>query len=1145
MQPDRARTSGLGVPPLLLARLVGWVAPVRPTHGVLVLSCPSAALRVHVCAVSWATWLLFTGVPAQCVVLLVRCPGPLGSCSPVCPPGVLCCVCGVLGHLAPVHRCARSVRCFACAVSWATWLLFTSVPVRCVVLRLRCPWPLGSCSPVRPLGALLCCCGVPGHLAPDHQFARLVRCFACAVSWATWILFSGVPARCVVLRVQCPGPLRSCSPVCPLRASLCMCGVLGHLAPVHTRARSVCCGACAVSRATWLLFTGAPAGCVAFLVQRPGLLGSYSPLCPLGVLCCVCGVLGHLAPVNLCACSARCFACAVSWATWLLFTGAPARCDALFVRCLGPLGSCSPVCLLGVLCCVCGVPGHLALLHRCARSVPCFGCVVSGPLGSCSPVCPLGALLCLCGVLGHLAPVQRCARVVCGVASAVSWATWLLFIGAPARCVALSLRCPGPLGSCSPVCPLGLLCCWCGVLGHLAPVHRCALCCVCGVLGRLALVHRCARSVCCVACAVFWATWLLFTVVPAPSCALLVRRPGPLGSCSPVCLLDVLCCACGVLGHLAPVQRCARSVCCVARAVSGASWLLFTGVPPRCVVLSVRCPRSLGPCSLSCSLGVLCGVCGVLGLLAPVHRCARSVCCAAGFLCAASLRGAPSSIRTPAIRSRQRLGSLPGAHSSIQTAAVCSRHGLGSLPGAHTSVRTAAGAAWPLSVCLGCRRRRACLVCLVAPRGAPRLVRSRSSWCFFSAFLTLWCLSPNRGLVPPALLGGSAGHAEAGRKPGSLCLPLAPAEAGALGSLRLVPVRAPAMGLSLAGPSGVGLGLRALRWLACVDPVTVASGFLYRLSFDGGLGWCTRPFSHGRQPVPLRVGGRHAWVQCVCACTRPPWPGLAGLPAGRVLVRLNFSSGRSVVLLCSAPSGLGLPFSWSFVCPPLFSPPPPPFFLFFRTPPLSLSFFGFRPRVPRDLALWFSPPPPPGLWFFFSSLFCAPPLSLAFSLFRPRVPWASALCVVCFVGLPFLGCPCALTPFVFPVLPLAAPWWLQPPPIFCPAVFLAAALCSVFFCFFDYYFFFLSLVVRPRCLWLSLVSGPGCPGPWRCVLFVLLASRFSARCALSPLLCFPPGRWLLPGGCRLHRLLLCLAVFVPAARCSVFFSSFVVRPCFL
>ena len=58
----------------------------------------------------------------------VECPGPLGSCSPVCPRGLLCCVCGVLGHLAPVHPCARSVCCVACAVSWATWLPFTGVP---------------------------------------------------------------------------------------------------------------------------------------------------------------------------------------------------------------------------------------------------------------------------------------------------------------------------------------------------------------------------------------------------------------------------------------------------------------------------------------------------------------------------------------------------------------------------------------------------------------------------------------------------------------------------------------------------------------------------------------------------------------------------------------------------------------------------------------------------------------------------------------------------------------------------------------------------------------------------------------------------------------------------------------------------------
>ena len=63
----------------------------------------------YVCAASWASRLLFTGVPARCVVLRVRRPGPPGSCSPVCPLGVLCCVCGVLVLPAPVHRCARSV----------------------------------------------------------------------------------------------------------------------------------------------------------------------------------------------------------------------------------------------------------------------------------------------------------------------------------------------------------------------------------------------------------------------------------------------------------------------------------------------------------------------------------------------------------------------------------------------------------------------------------------------------------------------------------------------------------------------------------------------------------------------------------------------------------------------------------------------------------------------------------------------------------------------------------------------------------------------------------------------------------------------------------------------------------------------------
>ena len=391
-------------------------------------------------------------------------------------------MCGVLGQLAPVHRCARSVYWFACAVYWATWLLLTGVPPGFVLLHVRCPGPPGSCSPVRPLGVLFCVCGVLGHLAPVHWCARSVCCDACAVSWATWLMFTGVPARCVVSRVRCPGPPGSCSLVCPLGVFCCVCGVLGHLAPDHRCARSVCCFVCAVSWATWLLFTGVPARCVVLRVRCPGPFGCCSPVCPRGVLCCVCGVLGHLAPVHRCARSVCCVACAVSWASWLLYTVVPARCVVLRVRCPGPLGSCSPVCPLGVLCCV-------------------------------------------CGVLGNLLPVHRCARSVCCVACAVSWASSLLFTGVPARCVVLRVRCPGLLGSCSPLCPLCVL----------------------------------------VACVVAWATLLLFTGVPARCVVsrvrwvvLCVRCPEPLGSCSPVCSLCVLrlglrvvcCCAgrrCGAL----------------------------------------------------------------------------------------------------------------------------------------------------------------------------------------------------------------------------------------------------------------------------------------------------------------------------------------------------------------------------------------------------------------------------------------------------------------------------------------------------------------------------------------------------------------------------------------------------------------------
>ena len=236
--------------------------PSAPNPCVVVCCCPS--LGAHVCRVYWATSLLFTGVPVWCVALRVQCPGPLGSCSPVCLLGMLCAVCVVLDNLAPVHRCARSVRCLGCAVSWATWLLFTGVIAQCFLLYVRCPGPLGSCSPVCSPGVFCC---IPR-----------------AVSWATWLLFTGVPARCAVLCVRCREPLSSCSPVCLFGVLSGVCGVLGHLTPVHRCDLTVRCVVCAVSWAICLLFSVVLAPCVVLCVRCPGQLGFCSPVRPLGAL---------------------------------------------------------------------------------------------------------------------------------------------------------------------------------------------------------------------------------------------------------------------------------------------------------------------------------------------------------------------------------------------------------------------------------------------------------------------------------------------------------------------------------------------------------------------------------------------------------------------------------------------------------------------------------------------------------------------------------------------------------------------------------------------------------------------------------------------------------------------------------------------
>ena len=564
--------------------VVGNLAPVRwcaclgvlyRVHGVLGHSTP-----VPRCARSLAG-------------LCVRRPWPLGFCSPVCTLCVRCCGCGVLGHLGPVHRCACSLCCFVCAVSWATWLLFSCVHALCAVLRVWCPGPSGPFF-------LVCSCGV----------------------------------CCVVLRVWCPGTLGSCSPVCSvcvlrcvavcvvsIAATLafvvfcCLCVVLGLLAPVHRCARLVCGVASVVSWASpapvhrW----ARPVCGVAWAVSLAA--GLLLPVCSLGVRCCVCGVLGHLAPVHRCACSV----CAVSWASWLLFTGARVLCAVLCV--LGVLGLLAPAprCACAVCCAVCAVSWTTWLLFTAVlvwRVVWCARC--PGTCGFCSPVCTLDVRCFVHSVLGLLAPVHRCAFVVCCAVCAVSWANWLLFTAVLVWRVVWCVWCPGPRGSCSPVCTLGVRCFLLGVVGLFGSCSPVCLCCVlcglCGVLAHLGPVHRCAR----VACVV-----------------LRVPCPGPRGSCSPVCCVFVRCVVCclwcaGPCGSCSPVCMLGWCVVCVV-------WVwVCVRVCHTIVVLFLVAPKSR---RCRCNpLGLLCAFmtyaiwslrCGLFVFSDPQEQACLNACMAA------------------------------------------------------------------------------------------------------------------------------------------------------------------------------------------------------------------------------------------------------------------------------------------------------------------------------------------------------------------------------------------------------------------------------------------------------------------------------------------------------------------------------------
>ena len=346
--------------------------------------------------------------------------------------------------------------------------------------------------------------------------------------------------------------------------------------------------------------------------------------------------------------------------------------------------------------------------------------------------------------------------------------------------------------------------------------------------------------------------------------------------------------------------------------------------------------------------------------------------------------------------------------------------------------------------------------------GAPRLVRSGRSRCSGR-------LSRRRGAFPhpggcrPQLYWVAARGTWRPAENRALCAcrwPL-PRQWGWARSA-LYPFGAPRWGCPWRGPPALVLGCLRCGGLACVDPVTDASGLPYRPSFDGGLGWCTGAVSCGRRHLPFRVGGRHARVPRVCVCVL--LVAGSGGPASR------------------APSGAPHLFLWQS-CPS--------------------SLFGHhRAGVARALGVFFCSF---SVFFPLSSLPpLAPPLSLAFCASRPGCPgpWRSLFLLRSPPPAFFSGC---VPPFHPPRGPLYCCFWcrgpwrfvVRPPPFSVPNFFFSFLL-------------FFSCCVLPSlclpCLGVSVPSGPGCPGPWRSVsrlslLFLFVLVFFS----VFPLLFCPPA----------------------------------------
>ena len=372
------------------------------------------------------------------------------------------------------------------------------------------------------------------------------------------------------------------------------------------------------------------------------------------------------------------------------------------------------------------------------------------------------------------------------------------------------------------------------------------------------------------------------------------------------------------------------------------------------------------------------------------------------------------------------------------------------------------------------------------------------------------------------------------------------------------------MGLSLAGPTGVCLGLRALRWFACVDPPL------------------TRPVSRTARPstvfrvdaVTAPFGSEDATPRSrACVRVRAPFGrvGRAGLPGAFRCASFFPVAGLGALFFFQPSPGCGCPFCgccWVFLflvarrclrrsvipgpgCPGpwrlVVLPPAPPFFFafsfFFLVRPLVFGSRWFPARRAVGLGTpWSSCPAPPIVFllavflyfvcflFFFLILFrfC---LFFLFALECRLCGAPAGLCVlccgVCWCVLLWASCPregrfaLALCRWVLPGCACSVC------AVACRVALLWCVLC------------FAQCCVACLCLaWILLLDAAPCCrclvpccGPWLC--FALGYGAALLWCAACRAVCCRLFRVLLPVPCCFVHAGLCCVLLPVVAGCSL------------